>query len=109
MGGAEDEPLDTYTKISGTFEDGDGCNNGFVYAGYGKITYIGHSGARLLFVGASDLKTSMQTEIHYALYLNGSLASNVQTPHTFSAVSKISNISTTTVVKLDQGDKSILS
>jgi hypothetical protein len=103
--GEGEEPLDTYTKVTGVWENGESkCNQGFKLDGTGKITYTGEDGVYALFNNSSDLKVSHQAEIVYVLFKNGVLVPRTETPHTFTAVSKLSNISITNIIGLKRND-----
>ena len=95
---------DTYYKIGWTWTDWDECNDWFEYDGSGKITYTWSGRRFFLFNGTSDLKVSAASTITYALYVNGVLVSNAQTPTTFVNTSKIGNISITNIIPLNTWD-----
>lgn len=96
--------IDVYYKIEGTWSDGELCNNGFVWDGNGKITYIGKSGVFFLFTGASDLQASKTCQVTYKTYINGTGADNLQTPTTFSHANAIRNMGITNIIKLNKDD-----
>lgn len=102
--GAGETPVDTFVKVGGVWSNGDFNQLGFDYDGTGKITFNGKDGSLILFNGVSDLKVRLQAEITYALYKNGVLVSNAQTVHTFTAVSKLSNISITNILEMNKHD-----
>ena len=93
---------DTYYKIAGNMIDGYEC--GF-RVGINKLEYTGPSKVTFLFNGVSDLKVSKAANITYGLYKNGALVIQAQTPHTFVAAAKTSNISITALAELNQGDE----
>jgi len=95
---------DTYYKIGWTWTDWDECNDWFEYDGSWKITYTWSGRRFFLFNGTSDLKVSAASTITYALYVNGVLVSNAQTPTTFVNTSKIGNISITNIIPLNTWD-----
>lgn len=90
-----------YYQMQGVFDNGDAKN--FSVAADGTMTCL-KSGTYLLS-GASDLQVDKASEITYALYVNGVLNPDAQTPHTFSATSKIDNIAITALVPLNYGDQ----
>ena len=96
--------IGTYYKVDGTWSDGDICNNGFIFDGTGKITYIGESGAILLFNGVSDVKADKVSQVHYGLYLNGSIVPGAETPVDFVSANSLRNISISNFVPLQKGD-----
>ena len=89
-------------QMAGVFTDT--YNRGFTTAAGGTVTYNGPDGRIFLFNGASDLQVDKASTITYALYVNGALVTDAQTPHTFTAASKIDNISITRMVELNNGD-----
>lgn len=95
---------DTYYKIGGSWSDGNGSNNGFVFDGSGKITYVGESGSFMLFNGTSDLKANKVCQVTYALYKNGSLLDNNETPTSFAHANAIRNISLSNIIPVNKGD-----
>jgi hypothetical protein len=94
---------DTYEKIVGTWTDG--CANNFVVDDVNdRITYTGKQTMCMLMNGVSDCQVNKNCQISYALYRNGSLVTGAETPHTFQAVAKYSNISITTLLNINSGD-----
>lgn len=95
---------DTYEKVVGAWSDG--CLNYFTLDDVNdRLIYNGPSGVCFLFVGTSDLSiSSAPSTIHYALYINDSLVPGAETPHTFTAPSKTSNISINKIITLNNGD-----
>ena len=91
-----------YTKILGTFANGSSKN--FTVSG-NKLIYNGPSGQDFLFSGASDVEVDKACILTYGLYVNDALVAGAETPHTFVAASKISNISITAIVTLNHGDE----
>ena len=94
---------DTYEKLVGSWADGDCCK--FAVDPSGTMTYSGTSGRAFLFNGSSDLRVDQADLVHYALYKNGALVPRAETPHTFTAPAKTSNISITAIITLDAGDE----
>jgi hypothetical protein len=92
---------DVYSKVSGTFIDGDCCN--FEVVDNSLVSNCGDNSA-FLFNGVSDLEVNKACTIHFALFKNGSLVERAETPHTFVTPSKTSNISITSIINLDKGD-----
>ena len=90
-----------YTKISGTFIDGN--HRGFEVEN-NSLVYKGPSAVCFHFSGASDVKSNKACEMTYALYKNSELVESAQTPHTFPAAARISTISITDIVELNQDD-----
>jgi len=93
---------DTYTKVSGTFTDGH--VSGFTVSN-NKLIFNGPDGSCFLFNGASDLESNKSCIIFYALYLNGQLVNDAQTPHKFVTPSKTTSIGITSIIKLNNGDE----
>lgn len=91
-----------YKKVSGTFIDGQ--RHGFEVVN-NKLKYTGPSGACFHFSGSSDLQVNKACQITYGLFINGQLAPGSETPHTFPSPAKISSISITVIIKLNQGDE----
>ena len=94
---------DLYYKIAGTW--GDGLLENFEIDAGGKLTFNGCSGTGFLFNGVSDLKVDKVCTLTYGLYLNGSLVSGAETPHDFTAASKVESISITKIISLTPGDE----
>ena len=94
---------ETYYKITGTFGDGDNCNCGFTYDGTGRITYNGED-AYFLLTGVSDVSADKVCTITYGMYMNGSLVTGAETPHSFPNASSTTNISISNIIKLTNGD-----
>lgn len=94
---------DTYYKIDGTWTDGNNCNLGFSYDGTGKITYTGEE-AYFLLNGVSDVSADKVCTITYGMYLNGSLVTGAETPHTFPNATSTSTIAISNIIKLNKGD-----
>jgi len=90
-----------YYQVAGTF--GNGCSKNFTVAADGTVTYTG-IGAKFLFSGVSDLQVDKACEITYALEKNSVIDTTSQTPHTFTAASKIDGIAITRIVSLVTGD-----
>lgn len=93
---------DEYYKIAGTFINGERC--GFEIVD-NKLKYTGPSGMCFHLSGNSDVSTNHACQITYSLYVNGILYPGAQTPHTFPASARISSISITAIIKLNQGDE----
>ena len=93
---------DTYTKVLGTFINGASSN--FIVSG-NKLIYQGVSGQTFLFSGASDVEVDKSCVLTYALFVNDTLLTGAETPHTFTAASKLENISITAIVTLNHGDE----
>ncbi len=91
----------TYIKVAGTFVDGDVKD--FRVSG-NKLVYEGMSNCTFLLNGVSDLLVDKACVITYGLFVNDVLYPNAETPHTFLANAKISNISITGLVTLNNGD-----
>jgi hypothetical protein len=91
-----------FYKIAGTFEDGETV--GFTIA-ENKICWNGNNGIDFLFNGSSDVQVNKACTITYALFKNGILIPNVQTPHKFLSPSKTSNISITALVEINNNDE----
>ena len=96
------EDLGTYYKIGGTW-GGHECR-GFIRDGSGKLTYLSGGGCTFLFNGSSDVSVNKACRITYGLYKNGVLVSNAETPHDFSATSKIESLGITALADLNLGD-----
>ncbi len=96
--------VNTYYKIAGTWTDGLTCNEGWIYDGSGKITYVGQSGTYFHFNGVSDMSANKVSTITYGLYKNGSLVPGAETPHTFPTASSTSTISITNIFPVNKGD-----
>lgn len=91
-----------YYKIPGTYSIFDHAN--FTADATGVLTHNDVKGAYSLN-GASDLQVNKSCIITYSLYKNGSIVPGAETPHTFAASSKISNISITAIVHLIKDDE----
>ena len=92
---------DTYYKIAGVMSDGHSCGFSVVD---NKLKYSGPDGAVFLFSGSSDARVSKATDLTYGLHKNGELIPEAQSPHTFPAAARISNLSITAICMLDNGD-----
>jgi hypothetical protein len=87
---------DTYYKIGGAW--GGSLCFGFNRDGSGKLTYINGESVGFLFNGSSDVRASNNCTLTYALFKNGVLVTEAQTPHTFDAANRTDNISITAFV-----------
>ena len=92
----------TYQKISGTFTDGESFN---FSVSANKLKFNGADNSVFLFNGSSELRVDKITEITYALYKNGQIIADTETPHTFVALAKTSSIGITAIIKLNNGDE----
>ena len=95
---------DTYYPVGGTWIDGDDINYGFTLDGTGKLTYHGESGVIFLQAGASGVSVSGASRITYCLYKNGVFVPGTETPHDFTANSKIENYPQVSFIRLNKGD-----
>jgi len=93
---------DTYQKVEGVWLDGH--LNKFETDNLGTLTYIGPDTFALMN-GVSDLQVNKACEVTYALFKNGVLVEGAETPHTFTATSKTSNISITRICEINTGDE----
>ncbi len=93
---------DTYEAVPGVWSDGD-CYK-FVTSAAGILTYSGDSGRAFLFNGTSDLGVAIADTVTYALFVNGVLVTDAQTPHTFTAPAKTEGIAITGILPLNSGD-----
>jgi hypothetical protein len=93
--------VDTYEKVVGTWTDS--CLFKFTFDPSGILTYTGPDTCFLLN-GVSDLQVNKACEVTYALFKNGVLVPGAETPHTFTAAAKTSNISITRICTLETGD-----
>jgi len=89
-------------KLSGTFSD-DNQNRDFTTSSSGTLTYTG-AGGKFHFVGASDLTADKNCSIAIKLYRNGSFSGS-QGVHTFNSSNETTNISSTGIVTLQEGDE----
>ena len=64
-------------------------------------------GGEYLLNGTSDLEVNKQCIITYVLQINEDIIYDTETPHSFSATSKIDNISVTGILNLKTGDRLI--
>lgn len=94
--------VDTYVKIVGTFADGL-ANNFTIVAN--KLKWNGKNGTVFLVNGTSDLSVDKTCKTTYGLFKNGVLVPGAETPHDFPASLKVSSISITGIVSLDNGDE----
>jgi hypothetical protein len=88
---------DTFYKIGGTWASG--SHTYFEYSGNGKTTYKDGTGIHFLLNGVSDVSSDKNCTICYALYKNGELVEDAQTPHTFEHAHQITNISITSALE----------
>ena len=93
---------DTYEVVSGVWSNGS-CH-AFETSAAGVITYSGESGAVFLLNGTSDLGVAIADTTTYALFINGALVPDAETPHTFTSPAKTENIAITALVELNSGD-----
>jgi len=63
------------------------------------------SGGVFVMNGVSDLEVNKACKLFYGLALNGSIVSHEVTPHTFSVLSKVENISITALAELSIDDE----
>lgn len=92
-----------YYPLSGSFTDGN-CKNFTLTAG-GVLTFIGHVPKVFLFNGSSDLSSSKVSIVTYALFINGSLATGAETPHSFTTAASVESLSITSMVYAFPGDQ----
>lgn len=92
-----------YYKIGGTWTNGV-SGHCFESDGSGKLTYVGDTGVSYLLIGNSDLSSSKVATVTYALYKNGSLITNAETPTDFTAANKISSIGINNFITLNAQD-----
>lgn len=95
------ETAGQYYKIPGTFEIFDHAN--FVANAAGVLTHNDIKGAYTLN-GAADVEVNKASTVTFVLYRNGGAVPGAETPHTFAASSKISNLSITAIIHLLKGD-----
>lgn len=93
---------DTYEKIEGTWA-GRGLDL-FEVDSSGILTYRGPDNVAVLFNGTSDLKANKLCVIHYALYVNGVLVEDAQTPIGIQVPGRVRNTSITALIVLNGGD-----
>lgn len=72
--------IGTYYKIYKLGGFANGIHNGFTIDGNGRITFTGQKGTDCVFFGSSDVAADKQAELHYALYKNGSLFDQAESP-----------------------------
>ena len=89
-------------KVSGTFTDA-AQNRDFTTSSSGTLTYTG-AGGKFHFVGASDLTADKNCSIAIKLYRNGSFSGS-QGVHTFNSSNETTNISSTGIITLQEGDE----
>jgi len=70
----------TYYKISKVAGFVNGVNNGFTLDYNGRITFIGIKGTDCNFFGSSDVTADKTGELYYALFKNGSLYDDAESP-----------------------------
>jgi len=92
-----------YYRVNGIWSDGT-CNEGFVYDGTGKLTYLGQSNVKFLFNGVSDLSANKVCRVEYQLYINGNIVPGASTPTNFEHANSLSDIAITNFVILNTGD-----
>ena len=89
-------------KLSGIFTD-DNQNRDFITSSDGKLTYTG-AGGKFHFTGSSDLSADKNCGMALRLYKNGSFSGS-QGSHTFNSSNETTNISSTGLLTLQQGDE----
>lgn len=89
-------------KLSGTFTDAE-QNRDFTTSSDGKLTYTG-AGGKFHFTGSSDLSADKNCSMALRLYKNGSFSGS-QGSHTFNSSNETTNISSTGLLTLQQGDE----
>lgn len=90
-----------YIPVSGNFVDGNIKN--FTLDSNGTLTYIGY-GNDVLFSGVSDVAVNKNCKITYALFRNGVLIPEAQTPHNFQGVSITETLAITHILYVNHGD-----
>ena len=91
-----------YTKIVGTFTDGN-IHNFTVDSDNARLIYTGEDGV-FLATGISDLSIDKIGTVTYGLYKNGELVEGAETEHTFQTSARTSNISIVRICPLEKGD-----
>jgi hypothetical protein len=95
----------TYYKIYSLGGFSDGENNNFTVDGNGKITFTGLKGTNCITTGVSDVTADKQCQLYYALYKNGSLVANAETPVDINNPGKAKSIAITRMIPhLKSGD-----
>lgn len=92
---------EAYYKVTGTY-----VSSGLVRfsaTSAGVLTYEG-LGDCCLFNGTADMQVDKVCDITVALYLNGALVTAAQSPHSFTAASKTSNLAITSLTSLATND-----
>lgn len=90
----------TWTKITGLTTNG--CTEGFTSSD--STLTVGETGI-YLFNGVSDLAINKGGIIYYGLAKNDAVLEKQTTPHTFLNSAKVSNISITGLVSVEENDK----